>query len=404
MQNIDVGKLLALSYVYVSRDKAHASNVFGGFLPFVLAAGNPVAGARLDTHAIGRRLRDGFGWDVSGDFVSLYVGDMLREGLVERRGDELYWTDAVQETGEAAEVSALRSAFLEFSEGLAGTLFHNLGAEERLHQLATALVTNRLFSTNSLEAFASVDNDERPTDDIDYVCARFVRHCYRSDRPNYDALILLAQLGIICQLGTFFSRPPPTERVTGRLHLILDGPFLVDLLGFGGEDRRADAALTTKLARERKARIAVFAHSVDEARDVIRGVLLNDPALRFGPTAAALRNGSVSQAILDAFVQTPRQIVEGSKLVDEIISNNDRRLGSGAEFFDEDDWQVLFGLLSGWTKDLARRRDCDSVRNVMRLRRGAASSGVWGAGAVMLTSNLSFARIFQTNMRRKRTY
>ncbi len=394
MQNVDVEKLLALSYVYVSRDKAHSSNVFGGFLPFVLAAAKPVVGTKLDPHTIGRRLREGFGWDVSGDFVSLYVGDLLREGLVERRHEDLFWTDKVTETADVPEIAALRSSFFDFCENIAGNLFHNLGPEERLHHLATALVTNRLFSTDSLEAFASVDDtDERPPGDVDYVCARFVRHCYRNDQANFNSLLVLAQLGIICQLGTFFSRPPPTERITGRLLLVLDGPFLVDLLGFGGEDRRADAALTIKLARERKARIVVFAHSVDEARDVIRGVLLNEPALRFGPTAAALRNGSVSQAILDVFVQTPRQIVEGSKLVDEIISHKDRRLGTGAEFFDDEDWQVLFGNLSGWTKDLAKRRDCDSVRDVMRLRRGASSGGVWGAGAVMLTSNLSLARI-----------
>lgn len=394
MQNVDVEKLLALSYVFVSRDKAHTSNVFGGFLPFVLAAAKPVSGTKVDPHNVGRRLREGFGWDVGGDFVSLYAGDLLREGLVERRGEDLFWTDAVAKTDEVPEIEALRLAFFEFSESLAGNLFHNLGAEERLHQLATALVTNRLFSTDTLEAFASIDDaDEKPPTDVDYVCARFVRHCFRHDQGNFDALLVLAQLGIICQLGTFFSRPPPTERITGRLLLVLDGPFLVDLLGFGGEDRRADAALTVKLARERKARIVVFAHSVDEARDVIRGVLLNEPALRFGPTAAALRNGSVSQPMLDIFVQTPRQIVEGSKLVDEIISHNDRRLGTGAEFFDNEDWQVLFGNLSGWTKDLARKRDCDSVRDVMRLRKGASSSGVWGAGAVMLTSNLRLARI-----------
>lgn len=396
MASVDFNKLLALSYVYVSRDHVHPSNVFGGFLPFILAMGAVVPGTRMDAHAIARRLHDGFGWDVSGDFVLHYVGDLLRHSLVEKRGEDFFWTEAAKVSGDekaAADVADLRAAFLEFSSELAGDELRHLGAEERLHHLAQALVTNRLFSEDALEAFASTDEDASPPSGIDYVCARFVRHCFRADRKSFDALASLSQLGIICQLGTFFARPPPTEKITGRLLVILDGPFLVDLLGFGGEDRRADAALTVKLARERKARIAVFAHSVDEARDVVRGVLTNEPALRFGPTAAALRNGSISQAILDAFVQTPRQIVEGTKLVDEIIASRDKRIVGGREYFDNDDWQALFGSLSGWTKDLARERDCESVRNVMRLRRGATSPSVWASGAVLLSSNLSLARI-----------
>ena len=291
-------------------------------------------------------------------------------------------------------MQALGAAFFEFSNGLASPLLQNRSAEERLHDLASALVSNRLFSEDALEAFAENGNDrgEGGSVEIDYVCARFVNHCHRHDQDNYHALVMLSQLGIICQLATFFARPPSTERTTGRLMIALDGPFLVDLMGFSGEERRTDAALTIKLAKERKAKIVVFAHSLDEARDVVRGVLLNDPHARFGPTAAALRSGSVSHAVLDAFVQTPRQVVENSKLVEEIILSNDRRLRASAEAFSEADWSALFGALSGW-KDLPAERDCDSVKFVMRLRGGEVSRSVWAARVVMLTSNMRFAQL-----------
>lgn len=396
---VDPNKLLAVSYIYVSRDQVDPRNVFGGFLPFILAVGDAKEGGAFDAHAISTRLRNSFGWQVGGDFVALYQDDLVRHGFVQRDGDRLKWTAKAapaQDVDAQARIDSLRASFFEFSSQMAGGLLANRNADERLHDLATALVSNRLFSEDALRELANSEPAEAdaPPDSqtIDYVCARYVKHCYLTERENYLALATLCQLGIVCQLATFFARPPPAEKVNRKLLVALDGPFLVDLLGFGGEDRRSDAELIIRLARKRKARVALFSHSLEEAQDIIRGTLTNEPSMRFGSIAAALRRGSVSQAILDAFVQTPRRIVEKTRLIDEFIEKDDRRFTGRNEYFDTDDWRSLYAALSTW-KDLPRQRDCDSVRNVMRLRGDTAGNSVWNSQIVMLTSNQELARI-----------
>jgi hypothetical protein len=397
LQQADLEKLLALSYVYVSRDNATSNNAFGGFLPFLVSVGEPTPGKEFESAQVARGLTESFGWVVSSDFVAHFVPDLLRLKLIERRGPKYYWTAAsAVEVGpeSAAQIESLKIAFDTFATDLAGSLLGNLNKDERLHQLAQALVSNRLFSEDALEAYASLEDREpdREQAGIDYVSARFVRHCYRNDRDSFRSLILLCQLGVVCNLASYFSRPQQANKSAAKLTVALDGPFLVDLLGFCGEDRRGDAELIVRLARQRKARILLFSHSLDEARDVVRGVLNNHPAQRYGPTAAALRSGAVRQATLDAFVQTPRQFVENLRAVDEIMGPGDRRLTAGREYFSDGDWQAFYATLSEWTNDLARRRDCDSVRNVMWLRNGHGDADIWKSQSILLTSNLRLAR------------
>jgi hypothetical protein len=399
--------VFVLSYVKVARQEFAPKNTFDAFFPFVVAAADPQNGLEYQPYAIGERLRSSLGWGVGGDFVDLFTeGLEKRKFLTSESPDgRRFWTAAAArpDAGQAeADIDHLKAAFFEFTDDLSGLWLHNVNADERLYSLATALVTNRLFSADALQEYADreVEDLVGPAPegatlsgpDFDYLCARFIQTCHKNDLRSFNALVGLANIGVVTQLANFFHHRTDDIEKTGSPTLILDGPFLLDYAGLNGEVRRADAAIIIDSARQRNCKIWAFRHSIAEARDIVNAVVLSDPRERYGPLAAALRNRSVTIENLEAFLDDPFGIINRLNIVDSIFDVDRKTHKWEDEDFTEDDWQAVYAKLLGW-KDLARKRDCQSILGVMRLRASHFTKNPWDTRFFLLTSNSGLARL-----------
>lgn len=398
-------RLLVLSYIKVAGKQYAPKNTFEAFFPFVLAAAAPQEGLIYEPYAIADRLRSSLGWNVGGDFVELFTTDLARRGLIgaEDAKGHRRWTSAAAappNQGSDDGLEHLKQSFFKFTEALSGLLMHNLSAEDRLFALANSLVSNRLFSIDALAEYAEREisqpedsgnsNSAINDQDFDYVCARYISHCHTADERAFAALMSLANIGVVTQLANFFHHRDDGIERTGSPTIVLDGPFLLDYLGFNGETRRADAAIIVDAARNYGCKIWAFRHSVSEATDIVKAVARSEPFERYGPLALALRNRWVSIEELEAFLDDPFGIVNRMGVIDSIFDVDNRRNRWEEEDFNEEDWKAVYARLAGW-KDLARRRDCQSILGIMRLRAGHSTRSPWDTKFFLLTSNAELA-------------
>ena len=405
-EKIDERRILVRSYLKVASQEYAPRNSFDAFFPFIVAAADPREGLTYDPYKIAITLRS-FGWQVGGDFVDLFTNGMADRGLLtsEDVNRARHWTAAAAKPDDSAaeaDIEHLKQSFFDFTEGLSGLLLHNFGPDDRLHELAKALATNRLFSIDALKEYAEREVDDRAAangeksavseHDFDFLCARYIQHCHRSDTRAFDALLGLANIGIVTHLANFFHHRTDNLEKTGSPTLILDGPFLIDYIGLNGETRRTDAAIIIDSARSRGSKIWAFRHSISEAKDIVTAVALSDPSERYGPLALAMRNGSVTLEALHEFRNDPFGVVDRLDIVDQIFDINGRHKWQEEDFNSEEDWQAVYANLSGW-KDLPRRRDCDSILGIMRLRAQHLTRSPWDTRFFLLTSNPGLARL-----------
>lgn len=403
---IDLRRLFVVSYLQVAKQQLAPQNRFEAFYPFIVSAAEPHTDKQFDSIETARRLREAFGWPVGADFVDLFTNDLIRRGLlrsVDQRGTvQHFWTTDAQDESSSeidTEVNHLRDSFWRFSEDLAALFLHNMDAEGRLHQLAILIASNQLFSHDSLSEYA-----ERATstskivdsEDFEYVSAKFILWAKKADDRSFKALSILANLGVVTQLASFFHRRTDGVEKTGSPTIILDGPLLLDIAGFNGPDRHHDTQLLLELAHNRGCKVWIFRHSVYEAKDIVKAVLMSAPGERFGPLALALRNKQVSQDALQLFLDDPVGITERMGVCDRILDVNPDKFKTNSDSFTEEDWRSIYGALSGWKSDLARARDSDSVAGVMRLRDSHASKNPWDTRYLLLTSNVLLAQIVTT--------
>ena len=401
---VDPRRLYVLSYLKVAKREFEPKNAFEAFFPFIVAAADPKAGAPYDVAEIGSSLRAALGWNVGGDFVDLFTGMLHQRGLISGSTlNDYVWTAAAEkpEDDDAThDIEHLKSSFFEFTTKHSGLLLSNISADERMLQLAEALVGNRLFSATDLHEYIDRSEAERKLStrrnasidqaDFDYLCARYIQAASKNDERAFTALIALASIGLVTQLTEFFHHRDDSLEVTGSPTIILDGPFLIDYLGFNGEIRRSDAMIIIDSAVKLNCKIWTFKHAVEEACSIVRTVLRSGPTDRYGPLAAALRNRWVAEEVLQAFIDDPFGIVQRLSILDRIFDIDYRNNKLQEDDFTEADWQAVYAKLINW-KDQARVRDCNSVLGVMRLRAGRQTRNPWNSTHFLLTSNAKLA-------------
>ena len=406
---IDFRRIIAVSYIQVASDRYKPKDPFEAFFPFIIAAAEPVSGNQYAPISIAEKLRATFGWPVSGDFVGLFEESLIRRGFLVRgvQSEEKYWTEEAEvKDGDEIkqDIDDLQSAFSKFCDKISGLLLSQMSPERRLDNLARTLVTNRLFTQDALELYADTLSAEgvlafegveegKSVENFDYLCARFIKHTKRHDKKSYESLIRLASIGLISQLAIFFHKRRDSIEQSGKPTIFLDGPFLMDALGFCGEERRDDASIMVNLAKKKGCKIAVFEHSISEARDNVYAVINNDPIQRHGPTASAVRRGEIRTQTLQLFVRNRYEFVRNSGLIDEVVKSGARAIEVNSEYFTDEDETNFWGRLINWKNDIARERDANSVKCIMRIRKGSAHRNPWKNSAFLLTSNKLLQRL-----------
>lgn len=247
--------------------------------------------------------------------MSAFVASALAERLVEiglieerpeRRSERDYvvaqfeWAPEIVREDEIDEVLAL------FSEWASAKLA-NIGKAEESSQLANAFL-ERVARPEFVSIFVDEDSEKKkgrlrrllglkslsrdlPDDkSLDYLVSEFVLTCAERAPEVFLVIARIAQGALIADAVAGLAAPPNTAMPDPPLRVVLDGPLIMDLLDLNTPEQRAYASDLLEMINAAELRVAVFDHSLDEARLTIRSTVA---AVRrgdaYGPLAQRLR-------------------------------------------------------------------------------------------------------------------
>ena len=245
------------------------------------------------------------------------------------------------------------------------------------------------------------EDDKLKRAKIDVLCASFIVDIYKQDRPLYDLVARITAGALLSEVILNFQNPEADVPLT-QLRVVLDAPFLMDVLDLAGQEAGRVASEVCDQLRKNGARLAVFQHSVDEMKENLAAV---ESAVEVGeghgPTARRLADPRF-RAYASAIRQSPQARLEKEK-----ISIIDTPLGPRAfQWFTEEDEEKFCRSLGYYQNRKAQYRDAASIAGVMRLREGrrARMGKFQTCRTLFVTSNPWVAKRSKEALQRARIY
>ncbi|MDD5286790.1 MAG: hypothetical protein PHD54_13120 [Desulfuromonadaceae bacterium] len=221
-----------------------------------------------------------------------------------------------------------------------------------------------------------------------YIVGRFLQYAYENNRPLFEDFIVLVK-GQMYANALICPDLESIEKKFNNVTFYLDTPLVLNLFGLQGDGLKQTAEELVSLVRELKGRVAVFTHTLEEIKGVLRFAAKNhdNPQIN-AKILREIRNSgiTISDIIiyidqlterLDAFhirvTQTPEYKITFQ--IDETTFKN--ALDNGLHYHGEH----------------AVRNDINSVRAIYVERRGVTPSRLEDAVAVLVTPNPAFAKV-----------
>ena len=216
---------------------------------------------------------------------------------------------------------------------------------------------------------------------------QYVLQLQRTDPERFDSFMIIVQGHMLANalLCPDLQNAPKTYK---DVTFYLDTPLLVQLFGLEGKLKKAAVGDMTRLLHNLGARLATFTHSREELDRVLRGAAeyVNAPNGRGSIVMEARRNGTTKSDLLLVAEQIDDRLVDAKIGVIPTPHYNDEFQIDEAEFE-----QVLEDEVS-YFNPRAKEYDVNSVRSIYDLRAGTAPITVERCKAVLVSSNVAFAR------------
>jgi hypothetical protein len=338
-----------------------------------------------------QKVREQFGWDMSADAVEFFVPKFRHQGWLKAQSNlpkggpfivdlQEPETEAEINFDTSAALQELGSEFLDFSSRTSPI---NVLPEEP-SEAGAILLRFVVDAATPLDLGLG-----KPSNDNDYLCARFAEHATKENLPAKELLERLAAVGFLFRVADEMGSP--SRRRRADLKVIVDGPLLLDLLGSSGPIRASSVRDVFESLKELGAIIATFAHCVEEAKSVLGTILRAPPPDRYGPTGDALRKGVVHENALRNLLQAFDLSVRSQGV--QILSDTIESYPSKHQFFEKDRAAEVEKIIN-WhdeDNDIARYRDADTTVLTMRRREAYRTSDIFDSKYVCVTSNNTFA-------------
>jgi hypothetical protein len=219
-------------------------------------------------------------------------------------------------------------------------------------------------------------------DSILYIISRFIVDLEKDHPELVDDIAQINAAAMVSEVVLDLRRPPSATGSIGNLRIILDAPLALAVMGFSGHLRYQNISHILGQLRSLRCHIGIFPHSVEELEDILFATLENEPSIRTGLLADAIRDGDVTEDEVRLVLTNPTKAVRDHGIAIERVDRN-RDVG----FFDERMIASFKGELVGWSNEISRDRDARSIAYVIRLRKGENPNDTLRSKYLLLTQN-----------------
>jgi len=300
------------------------------------------------------------------------TGDLPNPGIAARKAEA------------DRHIQAVIAGFIEFSKNSPKPLSDPAEAVQALCSFLGEFDISCLKAYLQGTTIPSVSRKRR-TDVV--LVSQYALHLQQTDPERFQSFQVLVQGHMLANalLCPDLANLPQTYK---NVVFYLDTPLLVRWFGLEGQFRKDAVAELVRLVRRLGGTVAIFVHTRDELRGVIRGAAkhLDDPNGR-GAVVMEARRQRVSRSDLLLLAE---QIEEKLKALQVEVRPTPPYV---TDFqIDETAFGDVLDDEVSYYNPRAREYDINSVRCVYVLRRGKAPLSLERAVAVLVTSNAGFAR------------
>ena len=215
----------------------------------------------------------------------------------------------------------------------------------------------------------------------------YVRHLQDTDHEMFERFVVLVK-GHMLANALMCPDIDNASKTYENVTFYLDTPLLVHWLGLESESEKAAARDLVDIVRELGGDFSVFAHTLDELENVIKGAagqLENSDPL--SPIAhEAIRRRTTATELRLAASRVEDKLTEGG-IITELTPPYVTQFQ-----IDEDKFgMILDEKLGGYRIEMSRAHDINSVRSVYVVRRDNPARSLENSKAVLLTTNARFA-------------
>ena len=238
---------------------------------------------------------------------------------------------------------------------------------------------------------------DRPEDGdrlrLDYLSARFILDCIESSPSDFELLVAISSGALATEVVLSLQSPPGIGEYFADVKIVLDGPLIMDALGFGQDGPVKYSKLLIEAIKRAQATPVVFLHTITEIEGAIRTPLenfergqevyghLGRKLLKNRAFAPYLRSvlGKLSEHIQALGVNVlPFSDLDRSVLRKVLTETNEDRLA---------------GAIGSYAAVESKLRDARSVADVLRIRGFAKAKSLSDCGLVFVTRNARLARL-----------
>jgi hypothetical protein len=403
-------------FSFVSKALSSHDDLLLGLTPLFWPIAEKFAGNLFDNRQFAEVVRDTYGismtTDVAEEFIPRLVQSRLLKTNIESSTHGIYtWVRPAQSPEHEQDlnnnvdiIEQIGSEFREYVNTFPTLFTITLRGDELTDLLFDWLISNDSALRNAshtLENFGEDGSENEKSSgsyakkpyqrEGDYLCAKFVTHLKKAKPVLFDHIAQISSAVLLSEVILEIKTPKHKMEALKDFTVFLDGPFVMDILGLSGLERHQNAKYIFSKIVTFGARMYVFSHSLEEIRSNLSGVLNRPAHLRTGPTGDAIRQNAVSEDYARAVMNGPETFVETAGM--QIL---DARIGvsvADGRYFDETVMSQFGDELRGWSNDMARKRDAQSVAGIMRRRRGRQNRDVFKLSHVLLSHNPGLCRI-----------
>lgn len=376
-------RLVSLAILKANWNKGHS--YLDSFVPFVAeclrTAGGPVSVADVQMS-----LRKTFGMRVPQHTLGTILHRATREDLV-HRSDGLYYPNAAKLAERV--LTPDRSELVRCYDALIGQMI--TFAKERYERTLTPKeATDALdgyvteFGASTVLKGVAADVVFEPKvvagREDEFIVHAFVEHLSETDPPSFGYFQTIVEGSMLASV-VYLPEPGSVERKFRDSTVYLDTPFLLNLLGYQGEELAAPATELVQLLQELGARLACFDRTLAEVRGVLQGAQLYGTG-RSTAVSEYFRTKSLRRSDVDL-------IIVG---LPEALGAHNIRVVSAPGYsektaVDEVAFKEILERTVRYANEGTMQHDLDAIVAVHRLRGGRAQGILEESKAIFLTTN-----------------